>query len=207
MGLLRPPKGATNLMKKTIILLTFFLTACNFPWPGRSVPQPPETIGRVTETPSSGLSFGLPGETEAPSQTDCYFNWASEALPDLSEDFERVLKEVQPQAQGYAEAYGEDCITQDGEVLRFLAMETDFHVTLKVKDLEDKQALGELVEQVLGVLEKFPTNETPGSQSGYLGITFEAKGNEVQLWFKVAEAQSLLEDGMRGEALFDTLNK
>ncbi|GAB4431799.1 MAG: hypothetical protein Kow002_19960 [Anaerolineales bacterium] len=194
-------------MKRLALLLTLFLTACNLPWLTQSAP-PAESAAKVTATPAEGFAFDLPNERKTPASEPCYFNWARQPLPRLSNDLERALKDhIQPQASGRAEAYGENCITEDGQVLRFLAMETDFHVTLKVKDLEDRATLGKLVEQVMAVLESFPADETPGPQTGYVGITFEAKGNELQLWFMIAEAQSLLENGLRGKALFDALGK
>lgn len=137
--------------------------------------------------------------------TECSFVWARKSLPDLSKDFKEALRDVQPQAEGYAEAYGENCIDSQGNVVRFLAMETDFYVALKVRDLEDKQALGELIEQALAVVAKFPVEETPGPQPGYVGITFEAPGNELRLWFTQRDAETALDNGLHGEELFDAL--
>lgn len=175
-----------NLWKVSILLL-FVLTACNLP--GLDTASP-----RGTETP-------VPDD----SSSECGFVWAREPLEDLSQKFNQALKEAQPQANGYAEAYGENCIDSQGELVRFLAMETDFHVSLKVKDLRDKQANGKLIEQILGVVSKFPAAETPGPQPGYVGVTFESGGEEIRLWFTQLEAQTAIESGLRGEELFDAL--
>jgi len=180
---------------KISLLLLFLLSACNFPAPGQSAPDltvVPETEPiPVTETPPQDNT-----------STECGFVWARQPLADLSKEFDAALKEVLPEASGYAEAYGENCINSQGEVVRFTAMETDFYVTLEVESLEDKQALGELVEQVLSVLEQFPVEDTPGPQPGYMGITFQAPRDELRLWFTQLEAQAAIDNGLRGEELY-----
>ena len=159
-------------------------------------------VTAIPDTPSNPVTETLSQDYDS---TECGFVWAREPLADLSGNFKKALKDIQPQANGYAEAYGENCIDNQGEVVRFLAMETDFHVTLRVKDLNDKQALGDLIEQVLGVVSKFPVEQTPGSQPGYVGITFEAPGDNMRLWFTQLEAQAAIEAGLGGEELFNIL--
>jgi hypothetical protein len=185
-----------NLFTTSAIIL-FLLSACSFPRPGQPNPG-------LTVEPNVSLS----PENVSPQDsttTECAYVWARESLPDLSEDFKEALQEVQPQADGYAEAYGENCIHSQGNVVRFLAMETDFFVKLKVRDLDDKQALGEWIEQVLNVVAKFPVENTPGPQSGYVGITFESPGDELRLWFTQMDAEAALENGLQGEELFNAL--
>jgi len=181
----------------TSILIIFLLSACNFPRQGQ--PDPGLTVG-----PDSGLST-VTATPQDYTYTECSFVWARESLPDLSKDFKEALKDVQSQANGYAEAYGENCMDSQGNVVRFLAMETDFYVTLEVKDLQDRQALGELIEQVLDVAAKFPVEDTPGPQPGYVGITFEAPGDELHLWFTQSDAETAIENGLHGGELFDAL--
>ena len=186
-----------NLIKLSVLLL-FLLNACNFPEVNDPVPDltvvPDTELAPLTGTPSPDQTF-----------PECGYAWARQPLDDLSRDFKQVLMEVQPQADGRAEAYGENCINNQGEAVRFLAMETDFYVTIKVQDLEDKQALGDLVEEVLGVVAEFPVEQTPGPQPGYVGITFEASGDELRLWFTQRDAEAALEKGLRGEELFIAL--
>lgn len=181
----------------TSLLIIFLLSACNFPRPGQLNP------GLTVEPDASSMTEDASAQDF--TTTECAYMWARESLPDLSKDFKEALHEVQPQADGYAESYGENCIDSQGNVVRFLAMETDFYVTLKVKDLEDKQALGEWIEQVLIVVTKFPVEDTPGPQPGYVGITFEAPGDELRLWFTQLDAESALENGLQGEELFNAL--
>jgi len=181
-----------RLPRKILILLLILLSACSFPVAAR--PAPGLTAVPATVTPS-----------QEDASIDCAFAWARQSLPGLSGDFEKALQELQPEASGYAEAYGENCLNSQGEAVRFLPMETDFHVTVLVIDLDDKQSLGEWIEQVLEVVSGFPVEETPGPQPGYVGITFDAGEEETQLWFSQQVAQAALESGLRGEELFDAL--
>jgi hypothetical protein len=177
------------------------LNVCTFPKLRQAPPNP-------TVTPTTNLIFTAT-ETATP-QTDsaysaCYFNWAQEVLPELSREFDAALKGIHPLAEGYAEAYGEDCINPEGEVVYFVAMETDFYLTFQVKDLGDKQALGNLVEQVMDVLANFPAEETPGPQPGIVGITFETPDDTLRLWVTRTEAETAIENGLGGEELIETL--
>jgi hypothetical protein len=188
----------TLIQKVICIPIIFLLVACNFPRTGVSVQPPSETI-----TESGTQQTVEP--TQGYESTECGFMWASNPLPELSGDFDKALKEVQPQASGYAEAYGENCIDNEGNVVRFLTMETDFHVTIKVNDLQDRQVLGKLIEQVLAVVAKYPPEDTPGLQPGYVGITFESPSDELRLWFTQTDGETAIENGLRGEELLNAL--
>ena len=168
------------------------LSACNFPGSKQPIPNAaPETI------------------TVEPSQDDqpveCAFMWAKDPLPELSENFTQTLNATLPNAEGYAEAYGENCVTETGDIARFLDMETDYHVTLSVDDLDDKETLGKLVEEVIEVLVEFPTEDTPGPHPGYIGLTFEAPNDSFRLWAMRTEIEVALENGLQGEELFIAL--
>jgi len=173
---------------KVSILLLLLLSACNLPTPETTAAQPP------TDTPEQAFN-----------STECGFVWAHEPLDDLSKEFDAALKAEEQNASGRVEAYGENCITSQGEVARFLAMETDFYITLEVPNLEDKQTLGKLIEEVLVVLAEFPVEQTPGPQPGYVGITFKSPSDELRLWFPQREAEAALEKGLRGIELFEAL--
>jgi hypothetical protein len=182
---------------KISTLLLLFLAACNFPAPG--IPPLPGSTEPAPALPTNtGPDYNY---------SECGFVWAREPLPELSREFEAALKAALPQASGYAEAYGENCLNNSGEVVRFLAMETDFYFTFQVENLEDKQALGGLIEHALGVLAQFPVGETPGPQPGYVGIVFQAPGHEERLWFSQQDAQTALDNGLRGEGLYLALRE
>lgn len=190
---------------KVILATIFFSCACSIFQTGQSTLEPAPVPASETAPSDGSLPFGAPQGSDPSGSEDCYFNWARQALPDLSKEFTKAIKDVQPQAKGSAEAYGENCINNQGEVVRFLPMETDFYITFKVKDLEDKQVMGELIEQSLYVLTQFPPERTPGPQNGYLSITFESKGDNLNLWFQIADANAALEEGLLGEELFNAL--
>jgi hypothetical protein len=186
-----------NLFRLSILIMSL-ISACNPSNPGQPAPDitivPDLTPAPITDTPPPEIA-----------STECAFVWAREPLPDLSKEFDAALKGALPGASGYAETYGENCLNNQGEVARFLAMETDFYVVLEVETLEDKQTLGELIEQVLNVLARFPVEGTPGPQPGYIGITFQSRGDELRLWFPRRDAEAALENGLRGEKLFNAL--
>jgi hypothetical protein len=181
----------TLLIKTIGILIIVLLSACNFPGPG----QPAPDAATASNTVESSQDY---------ASTECAFMWANESLPELSADFNQAIQDIAG-AEGYAQAYGENCVTNEGDVLRFLAMETDFYVTLKVDNLENKQVLGELVEQTMEALAEFPTDETPGPQPGYVGIIFEAPEDSLRLWVMRTEIEIALENGLRGAELFQAL--
>jgi hypothetical protein len=175
-----------------VLLVICMLSACNFPGLIQAAPNP--SSNEETEPPSQDYGSG-----------ECAFMWANKLLPDLSEQFNQALKAVESDAEGYAQAYGENCVTGTGEVVSFHVMETDFYITLKVESLDDHQILGEWIEKVIGVLADFPVDETPGPQPGYVGITFETSEDSLRLWVTQTEVESALESGKRGEELFNAI--
>ena len=183
------------------ILIIFLIGACNLPGFGRSDLT-------LTTTPVTAPSTETIEPVE-PSQdnesVECAFMWANDPLPELSSDLDEALKGFQSEAEGYAQAYGENCVTNEGEIVRFLAMETDYYITLKVEDLGDKQALGELIEGVMEVMAEFPTDETPGPQPGYIGITFKSNTDSFRLWAPRTNIEAAMREGLRGEELFNSL--
>jgi hypothetical protein len=180
------------------ILIIFLLSACNFPSPGQSAPELVENP--VTKSPTKTVE---PQGGYEP--VECAFMWANESLSDLSDDFNKALKKIQPEAEGYAQAYGENCVTNQGEIVRFHAMETDYYITFKVEDLDNQQTLGELIEGVMEVMAEFPTDETPGPQPGYIDITFESDTDSLRMWVKRTEIEVSMNDGLQGEELFNAL--
>ncbi len=171
------------MRKILILLLTILLAACNLPNP----PAP------VTETPSAGY-------------TQCAWSWATQSLPEVSAQVQAAMEAAGlTSVTATAEAYGENCITGEGVVDHFAAMETDFRIRVEVPSLTDTAALGDLLEQILVVLDAFPPGATPGPQSGYVGVTFQAGSDELRLWFTVFDGESARALGLHGAALLDEL--
>jgi hypothetical protein len=183
-------------MKKSLTALNLFLLAllaCALPRPVFDAQQPP------TKTP--------PTITVDSAYMGCGWNWATQALPELSAEVQSAM-----QAAGLdgvtvlAEAYGENCFDgQTGEVLYFATMETDFRVTVQVKDLNDRALLGQVAEEVLIVLDGFPPGATPGPNPGYIGIRFTDGSAESNLWFTVTDGESARALGLHGAELLDEL--
>jgi hypothetical protein len=170
-----------------LILTALLLVACNLPRNGTDLRAAPAT--------------------DTPVDQPCYFNWDTQPLPDLSAQVQAAmeaagLKDITVRA----EAYGENCYdSQTNEPVSFGAMETDFHITVKVADLVGKDNRGNLLEQILVVLDKFPTGTTPGPQPGYIGVSFRTGSDELNLWFTVTEGKSARDDELLGAALLDKL--
>jgi hypothetical protein len=172
-----------------IILPVFILTACNLP---RSTPNP--GVAPATDTPAN--------------YQNCYFNWATQPLPELSAQVQATIT-----AAGLtgviatAEAFGENCYdSQTNKPISFSAMETDFRISVPVDNLADYEKLGNLLEEILTVLDGFPTETTPGPQPGYVGVTFQAGKDELHLWFLVEYGKSARALGLHGAALFEELH-
>ena len=149
-----------------------------------------------------------PTLTGLPNNTQCAWNWATQALPELGARLEADM-----QAAGLnemtvrAEAYGENCINAAGTVDSFAAMETDFRITMQVNSFSDTSEIGRLLERILAVLDGYPTGSTPGTNPGYVGVSFQKGGEALNLWFTVTAGKSARALGYRGAALFEELQK
>jgi hypothetical protein len=162
----------------------------------------------LTATP---VSFSIPEEpsallTETPTVGPCGFMWANQSLPELSEQFNVKLKDAGlPVESAYADAYGENCLYADGSIAYFAARETDYYVTLNVSSLDDKTALGGLLEQVLAVIDTFLVGTTPGPNPGYIGVNFQAGDQVEHLWFERRVADETRQQGLTGAELYQAL--
>jgi len=121
---------------------------------------PPVIVG--TDTP-----------TVTPTYAGCAYMWAYRDLPEVSAQFDLAIKEEFPQAGGWAQAFGEDCVYADGQA-EFGASETDFYVNLPVEDLADEEALGDRMAAIMTtVIDRFPRETLPGGQDGFVEFRFE----------------------------------
>jgi hypothetical protein len=177
------------MRKIPVLILILLLAACTL---HRSAPI-------IEPNAGSGTPSGQP----------CYFNWATKSLPDLSTQVQAAMQTAGlVNINAIVEAYGEYCYdARTNQPVSFTAMETDFHVTVLVKDLTDRDHLGNLLEQILIVLDGFPPEMTPGTQAGYIRVTFQAGDNEMHLWFTVNDEESARTQGIQGAALLDKLQK
>ncbi len=190
------PSARLLLVFAVLIALT---SLCNFP---RAFPPPEPTAFPLTRI----LTDTPPRPTETPTTGPCGFAWASQSLPELSEQLLTRLNEAGlPVVTARAEAYGENCLYSDGTLAYFAAMQTDYRITLAVETLSDAASLGDLLEQTLEIINGFPVRETPGPNPGYIGITFQAGELVENLWFKQTQSDALRAQGLRGEQLYEAL--
>jgi len=167
------------------VLTVIFLAACNLPL---------STPDIVTTTP-------IP--------QNCYFTWASQSLPDLTAQVQAALIAAGlTEVSANAQAYGENCSDPKiNQPIRFSTLETDFYITVKGTDLADKRAMGNLLEKILVILDAFPVGKIPGPQPGNIAISFQAGSDRLNLTFSVAAGKSARQQGLRGAALIDNLQK
>jgi hypothetical protein len=140
------------------------------------------------------------------TENPCAFVEGRKTLEDISKQLlDKLTSAGLPVENARAEAYGENCIAEDGSVVRFTARETDFYVTLTAANLTDETALGSLLEQILAVIDQFPADQTPGPNPGYVGITFKAGEQEQHLWFMQTQINDLRAQGLKGADLYRAL--
>jgi hypothetical protein len=170
-----------------IILSVFILTACNLP---RSTPD--LRTAPVTDTPAD---------------QPCYFNWATQPLPDLSAKIQAAIDAAGlKNVTATAEAFGENCYdSQTNQPVSFSAMETDFRLSVPVDNLKDNEKLGNLLNEILTVLDGFTSETTQAPQPGYVGVTFRTGNDELRLWFLVEDGKSARALGLHGAALLEEL--
>jgi hypothetical protein len=165
-----------------LLLLTLLLSACNFP-------------------------YATPVAVEGQGELPCAFMWATKGLPELSNRIQSAIESAGlKRVTIYAEAFGENCVdTENKKIVSFGAMETDFHVTASVDDLTDKDALGNLLEKIMIVLDGFPAEEIPGPNPGIVNVSFQSGNEEFNMGFNMTEGKSARDAGLHGEELFEKL--
>ena len=160
-----------------LFFLTLILAACSLPLTPTSPPPPVTTTVTATAT--------------LPPYGSCGYQWAQQALPELSNEFQKAIQILQPEAQAHAFAFGEDCIHADGTTRTFIPMETDFNVTLQVSDLSDESVLGDWIVQVMNVIENIPPEKIVGARPGRVSIAFHVGSEQKNVNFYIDQYQAL----------------
>ena len=176
-------------------VLLFCLGACSAP--GQDRTDDPTTAYEENPTVNAVLK---PGEPYA----GCGWQWATQYLGPLSTQIQQALENAGiTGASVRAEAFGENCLSSENEILYFAPMETDIELSVTVEDLTDTNALGYLLESILNVLDSFPPEETPGPLTGSIGIEF-INGSE-HLWIRltVPESIAIRSLGLHGSDLLE----
>jgi len=153
--------------KLTLLFLTLILGACSA---ALSTPQP--------------LSPQIPTETAPPLTQDtssipCGYQWATQNLPDLTAQFDWMIQSLIPNSTSHATAYGENCLGSDGQIVRFLPMQTDFYVTVPVERLDDYETFGDWIYEVMLVVDGIPPENLAGPQPGFVEFRFEKSAAEA----------------------------
>lgn len=173
-----------------LLFLTFVLGACSLPAETITV------ISSVTDTPTPPLFY-----------EECIYQWGYQELPDLTAQFDRAVKNLIPASVSRATAFGEYCIGADGQVIRFLAMETDFYVSVKVETLDDYDTFGNWIADVMQVVSGLPPDMLASPNSGFVEFRFEKDAMEsIALRVPIREYRETAA-GLTGEELFKQFYK
>ena len=127
--------------------------------------------------------------------------WGSKQLPELSAKLNRALQEISLDATGLAYAYGENCVYGDGHQT-FGAMETDFRVGVKVKNVHDEAALGDWIFKIMQIILDLPPEDIEGPQPGRVDFDFK-QPDPAELFVTVPIDKYRREaTGLKGAVLF-----
>lgn len=176
-------------------------------FPTTESPNPKIIVTVSTPHIDQGPNGEYPSPTistpDVPSQTEnCGYQWAYQDLPELSAQFDQAIKDLYPKSTSSAHAFGENCIGMEGQVIKFLPMETDFYVILNVSDLSDHEAFGNWIAQVMQVVNSYPPDLLAGPNPGFVEFAFEKSSSE-SLGFRVPIRQyNETANGKTGEELF-----
>jgi hypothetical protein len=212
---------------RAFLLWTLMLCACS---PGAASPQGklPELPGRVVTQSVTPISTSEPvtdvapiATTEIPPSTpqtaqpaegaitvpfdsqQCAYQWAQQALPELSSTFQGSVQALQPEAQAIAFVFGENCVHPDGSAT-FLPMETDFNITLQVSDLTDTSSLGEWIVNVMQIIQNIPPDQIVGPRPGRVSIIFERDTERTGVSFYIDQYHAL-PAGLSNTEIFQAL--
>lgn len=189
--------------------LALILSSCQIIQSVRSFPVKTADLISEQETATELTAESQPTNSDNLSQAPCAYMWANQSLPHLSREIENLLRQADfKDIRVFAEAYGENCVTEEGEIVRFAAMQTDIRVVVAVQGLNNPTEMGDIAGRLLGVILEVPLSDLPGLQPGYIGIQFSNNEKEaLSLWFKRERAEQLLQAGVNGEELLRELQK
>jgi len=174
-----------------LFMLTLMLGAC-LPSPSAAATVPASPSSTITPTAVTVSAPSVPTITlTAPTYGGCGYQWTYQGLPELSSELQRAIQELQPEATANAFAFGEDCIHADGISRTFLAMETDFNITLQVTDLADEDALGNWINQVMKSILNIPKEKIMGPRPGRVSVIFQSGDQRQGINFYIDQYQSL----------------
>lgn len=206
---MEPKKSFANIV--LAVGLTVLLAGCAFPTDFFF--EPPQILTNApTSTPAVQQQTQRLTDTPSPSPTTavpCAYAWANKLLPDETAQLQQAVKDAGLNGvTSSASAYGENCLdVVQNKVLSFSIMQTDFYFNVPVQSVDDKFSAGAAAEELLKVTALFPPGKVPGSNPGYVSITYQDAAKTVRLWFRQEMGSRALEAGLKGAALFDALSQ
>ena len=85
----------------------------------------------------------------------------------------------------------------------FSAMETDFQIQVAVRDLSDKESLGNWIAKVMAVILALPTSDMQGPQSGRAEFEFHTANSESRRLNVGLDEYKSKGSGLSGARLFE----
>jgi hypothetical protein len=164
-------------MKYILVLCIFLLASC-------------ASEGQVPTVAPSLVPVATPIPI-TPTSENCAFVEATQNLPDVTAQVDQAMKELQPDASGRAEAFGENCVYASSNQFTFSAMETDFYITANVKNLNDDKELGTWIVNVMKIIDVLPSGSISGPQAGFVEFTFKTKDDQKTLRVSIDKYKSL----------------
>jgi hypothetical protein len=101
------------------------------------------------------------------------------------------MQVLQAEAKATAYIFGENCILSDGSIGLFLPRETDFNVTLQVRDLNDESDLGSWVVKVMETITAIPREQIVGPLPGRVFLIFQSGSDQKAINFGIDQYLNL----------------
>jgi hypothetical protein len=142
------------------------------------------------------------------ADVQCASVWASRHLPEFTELLQAAYRSAQmDEVAADVSGYGENCLhPETKEIVRYTILRSDFYLNLGVPDLNDADALSRKLIGALAILQQFPADTFPGTQSPNIFVRFDSGEETLNLSFAMTDYEQALEDGRRGAALLEALN-
>jgi hypothetical protein len=171
------------------------INCCGFPTPSLTP--------SVTFTPSpTRLPYNASMSPTA--LMPCAWQWARQGLPDVTSRAVTALTAASVRfTQVRAEAYGENCVYMNGNQAQmgyFVAMTTDFYLTVPVESILATDALAEVVLRSYYALVNL--TDLP-AKVGYLDITFTGPDGTANVRTMFDRVVRALQNGLSGAALLE----
>ena len=163
------------------ILLVLIAAACNS--------QAPNVSRSPSMTADASAFTTMPLFT--PTIEPCAFVEATQNLTDVSTQIDTAIKQIEPEASGRAEAFGENCVFASTGQSTFSAMQTDFFITINVENLDDAAGLGTWIINSMKIVSSLPSESIPGPQAGFVEFTFKTSTEQKVLRVSIDKYKDL----------------